>query len=672
MKYKIVVVSLFAGIDLFLKGLVKAGMSPAFACEVNKYAARIHAANFFYPDGQPVLTPPVETTREEIEKRQAETDRDLKPEWWKKDGKYFRHKRVEEIDGREIRKLCEEKFGKNIKIVLIGGPPCQDFSPLNLAVNRGRGILTLEFLRIVEELQPDVAVMEEVKAFLSKKHKALFKAFIAKASTLNYNFAHMVMNALHYWIGLQSRERLFIPFVRKDVGNTVFPEPSVGMMKRFGEIFDADRFYSGHFTDKIKTRNHFVGTVTSGSPLWHKTNGIKIYFTPFDKLKLQGVIEGDYIIPAGIPDHQLHIAAGNGVCVNVAFAWGKTIIEKILRLKPDGNGYFVPIDNDTDSSPDNDDSIAPTDTPTEPSPGNGDSDEHSDNPPEPSPEAPTDNGSNNPPVATSTQTSDYGNIDLHINTLSELLSDTVDTVAPVDILLPEHTSISIDSNVSTEAIIQSEIQEVAVYIQSLTPKRIISSQQLQLMHFDTLCFEGRWHTLLGDTSLNFFCVIHGLPGHGKSTFAIQLAKYLADNFGKAIYISGEEGFSKTFKDKFINSNAASNLLDVADLRTYEDILRVVPAESYRFIFIDSLDNMKITATKMKAIRAKYKNAALITISQSTKGGLMRGSQEIIHDSDIAIEVVNLLATTTKNRFKEKGMTYEVFPGIEDAEYTEIE
>lgn len=346
MKYKIVNVSTFSGMDLFGKGLEKAGILPAFACEVNKYAASIHTANFFYPDGQPVLTPPVETTWEEIEKRQAETDRDLKPEWWQEGGKYFRHKRIEEIDGREIRKLCEEKYGKNIKIVLIGGPPCQDYSGLNLTVDRGRRLLVFEFLRIIEELKPDVAVMEEVKRFLSKKHKKLFNDFIAKASTLDYNFAHQVMNALHYGIGLQSRERAFIPFVRKDVGQPIFPEPSVGLMKRFGEIFDAVHFFSGHFTDKIKTKNHFMGTVTSGSPLWYKKkDGVKIHFSPYDKLMFQGVEEGDYIIPSGIPGYQLHIATGNGVCVNVAYAWGKTIIEKILRLKPDGNGYWVSIDN---------------------------------------------------------------------------------------------------------------------------------------------------------------------------------------------------------------------------------------------------------------------------------------------------------------------------------------
>jgi hypothetical protein len=37
-----------------------------------------------------------------------------------------------------------------------------------------------------------------------------------------------------------------------------------------------------------------------------------------------------------------------------------------------------------------------------------------------------------------------------------------------------------------------------------------------------------------------------------------------------------------------------------------------------------------------------------------------GSYEIVHDSDIAVKVEMGVASTTKNRFKEKGMTLNVF------------
>ena len=151
-----------------------------------------------------------------------------------------------------------------------------------------------------------------------------------------------------------------------------------------------------------------------------------------------------------------------------------------------------------------------------------------------------------------------------------------------------------------------------------------------------------------------------MAGQGKSTFAIQFANYLAENFGEVIYISGEEGFSKTLKDKFRNNNAASEHLYLADLITYQDILNEIKPNYFNFIFIDNLDNMRICAQELKELRKLFINSALITISQSTKDGKMRGSNEIVHDSDIAVAVSNGVAETIKNRFEEKGRQFRIF------------
>lgn len=151
-----------------------------------------------------------------------------------------------------------------------------------------------------------------------------------------------------------------------------------------------------------------------------------------------------------------------------------------------------------------------------------------------------------------------------------------------------------------------------------------------------------------------------MPGEGKSTFAIQFAKYLAESIGRAVYISGEEGFTKALRDKFMNNDGVSKYIDIADLRTFDDIIKNIQPEVYNFIFIDSLDNMRIDAEKMRKIRERYKNSALITISQSTKDGKIRGSNELVHDCDISVCVENGIAKTPKNRFKEKWMVFEVF------------
>ncbi len=190
-------------------------------------------------------------------------------------------------------------------------------------------------------------------------------------------------------------------------------------------------------------------------------------------------------------------------------------------------------------------------------------------------------------------------------------------------------------------------------------KNVVSSSDLVKMYYEQFDFKGRWLDFIGTPAINFFTAIHGKSGEGKSTFAIQFAKYLTD-FWKVLYISGEEGFSQTFKDKFERQDATSPDLYVGDLRTLEEIIKELKEYNYHFVFIDSLDTLKIGPDEMKQLRQTFPEKAFITISQSTKDGKMRGSYEIIHDSDIVIQVTDGMATTTKNRFLERGKIFKVF------------
>jgi predicted ATP-dependent serine protease len=190
--------------------------------------------------------------------------------------------------------------------------------------------------------------------------------------------------------------------------------------------------------------------------------------------------------------------------------------------------------------------------------------------------------------------------------------------------------------------------------------KIISSLDLLKMDHDVLSFTGAWHGFLGEPSTTFHMALYGCAGQGKSTFAIQFANYLADNFGKVIYVSGEEGFAMTFQKKFIDYQAASPNLDVADLRTCGEFEKMVPLDTYKFIFVDSLNTMQISPTKLRALKLKHKGCAFITISQVTKAGDARGSYEIMHDSDLIVEVIGGKAITIKNRFLSTGKVYSVF------------
>lgn len=198
--------------------------------------------------------------------------------------------------------------------------------------------------------------------------------------------------------------------------------------------------------------------------------------------------------------------------------------------------------------------------------------------------------------------------------------------------------------------------------------KISSMQKISEMKFQLLDFQGKWKDFFGQPQTNFFCVIHGMSGEGKSTFAMQFTKYLAERFGKVLYVSGEEGWASTFQKK-ITELGVSSVANAygADIRSGQELLSEVPTNKFHFIVIDSLNNMGIDAEVMRQIRAKFKQSAIIAICQNTKDGKVRGSYEIMHDSDIIVKVADGIALTIKNRFKEKNMQFDVFEALRKKE-----
>lgn len=92
--------------------------------------------------------------------------------------------------GEIIRRIKEAAVGHNGPKVLIGGPPCQAYSVVGRARNRGingytpetdeRHFLYREYLEIIDEVKPEVFVMENVKGILTAKvhGKRIFDAIL--------------------------------------------------------------------------------------------------------------------------------------------------------------------------------------------------------------------------------------------------------------------------------------------------------------------------------------------------------------------------------------------------------------------------------------------------------------------------------------------------------------
>ena len=103
--------------------------------------------------------------------------------------------------------------------LVIGGPPCQSFSLAGkrMGLNDSRGLLILEFSRVVHEALPKAFVMENVKGMLNwekgKAIEAIMNEFkepvIFNGNEYHYDVSYQVLNASSFGVP-QHRERLFI------------------------------------------------------------------------------------------------------------------------------------------------------------------------------------------------------------------------------------------------------------------------------------------------------------------------------------------------------------------------------------------------------------------------------------------------------------------------------
>jgi len=340
---EVVIVSIFSGMDLLLYGMMLAGMKGAYAVEFNCHAANMHSLNFKDPNGNPLIKWVLLSKEEMHPKLQKSTDSEQDKKRVQilrnhflvaEDGSAKRPERIQEVNGKTLRERCHELYGKDIWIVLIGGPPCTDFSKLNVHNDGARNKLVFEYLRVLKELKPDVAVMEEVPDILDKNHKELYYDFLDQVASCNYEVAYQEMNALHYE-GCQSRRRCITIMVSEALNKQPsFPVPNPDSAMRVGEVFDIDYYFSGHFEDKIRNKNHWLCTVTGGSPKWF-AKGDKVWNPSIqDKLRIQGLKNNmRYEMPEGTPIDQQNKAIGNGVPINLSYHIAKSIMEDIFEIK---------------------------------------------------------------------------------------------------------------------------------------------------------------------------------------------------------------------------------------------------------------------------------------------------------------------------------------------------
>lgn len=105
---------------------------------------------------------------------------------------------------KKIISLAKEK-----KInMIIGGPPCQGYSNKGkkLGLKDPRNFLFKEYLSIVEEIQPEIFIIENVKTILSASNGWFREEIITEIKKRGYKVNYGILNSVNYGVP-QARER---------------------------------------------------------------------------------------------------------------------------------------------------------------------------------------------------------------------------------------------------------------------------------------------------------------------------------------------------------------------------------------------------------------------------------------------------------------------------------
>lgn len=178
---------------------------------------------------------------------------------------------------------------------------------------------------------------------------------------------------------------------------------------------------------------------------------------------------------------------------------------------------------------------------------------------------------------------------------------------------------------------------------------VIPLAELQQKQFVSLDFSDQWENIFGKPQENFKMMIYGVSGHGKSYFSVQLAEYLANGHGKILYNAAEEGLNKSLQNKVVGLN--SKYFDISSFKDFSELKKAVKRGAYRFVVIDSVNEMDLKPSELKELWEMDKKRGIIYIMQVTKTGDFKGDNGFKHDADVIVKIENRVPIIEKNRYK---------------------
>lgn len=171
--------------------------------------------------------------------------------------------------------------------------------------------------------------------------------------------------------------------------------------------------------------------------------------------------------------------------------------------------------------------------------------------------------------------------------------------------------------------------------------RALSVTDLLNKKYKLFDFEGEWLDAFSKPERTGIWFIWGDSGNGKTTFVLQLIKYLA-TFGKVAIDSLEEGGAYTMQQSFIKtgmSEVAKKVILIEGESINELSERMEKRKSADIYVIDSIQYADLSYKKYKLFKEKHRNKLIILISHADgKRPEGRAARSIMYDATLKIWV----------------------------------
>lgn len=188
--------------------------------------------------------------------------------------------------------------------------------------------------------------------------------------------------------------------------------------------------------------------------------------------------------------------------------------------------------------------------------------------------------------------------------------------------------------------------------------RALSVDNIMSIKYNLFEFDGAWEEFINQPERKGVWFIYAASASGKSSFVMQLAKYLT-RFATVLYNSREEGNAKSFRDRLerfgMNEPSVKKNFKVVNEDMSEINARFALRRSAQVLIIDSLQYYKMNWQQYLEFKKRHKNKTIIIISHA-KGNkpISKLAEAIMFDAYIKIWVEGYKAISKGREMGSKG------------------